>query len=56
MSPSQVARQMRIAYERVVVGIYTYSHWREERAFERYIRGEALVPPEDLEATPSYRR
>jgi O-acetyl-ADP-ribose deacetylase (regulator of RNase III) len=56
MSPTQVARQMRIAYERVVVGMYTYSHWREERAFERFIRGEALAPPEDLEAKPPYRR
>lgn len=56
MSPTQVARQMRIAYERVVVGMYSYSHWREERAFERFIRGEALAPPEDLEAKPPYRR
>jgi O-acetyl-ADP-ribose deacetylase (regulator of RNase III) len=56
MSPTQVARQMRIAYERVVVGMYAYSHWREERAFERFIRGEALAPPEDLEAKPPYRR
>lgn len=52
MSPTQVARQMRIAYERVVVGLHSYSHWHEERAFERYIRGEVLVPPEDLEAGP----
>jgi O-acetyl-ADP-ribose deacetylase (regulator of RNase III) len=56
MSPTQVARQMRIAYERVVVRMYSYSHWREERAFERFIRGEALAPPEDLEAKPPYRR
>lgn len=54
MSPTQVARQMRIAYERVVVGMYPYSHWREERAFERFIRGEALAPPEDLASKPSW--
>jgi len=48
MSPTQVARQMRIAYERVVVGLYQYGHWREEREFERYVRGEAVVPPLDL--------
>ena len=56
MSPTQVARQMRIAYERVVVGMCTYSHWRQERAFERFIGGEALAPPEDLEAKPLYWR
>lgn len=56
MSPAQVARQMRIAYERVVLGMYSYSHWREERAFERFIRGEIRVPPEDLEARPPYWR
>lgn len=54
MWPTQVARQMRIAYERVVVGMYSYSHWREERAFERFIRGETLAPPEDLAAKPSW--
>lgn len=52
MSPTQVARQMRIAYERVVVRMYPYSHWREERAFERFIHGEIQVPPENLEAKP----
>lgn len=52
MSPTQVARQMRIAYERVVGEMYAYSHWREERVFERFIRGELLVAPEDLEAKP----
>lgn len=52
MSPTQVARQMRIAYERVVLGMYAYSHWREERAFERFIRGEVQAPPEDLESKP----
>ncbi|MFO1407410.1 MAG: macro domain-containing protein [Steroidobacteraceae bacterium] len=45
MPPTQVARQMRIAYERVVVGLHSYRHWREEREFERYIRGDSLVPP-----------
>ena len=49
MPPSQVARQMRIAYERFVLGHYQYSHWREERDFERFVRGELLAPPDDLE-------
>jgi O-acetyl-ADP-ribose deacetylase (regulator of RNase III) len=40
MPPGQVARQMRIAYERAVLGMYACSHWREERAFERFVRGE----------------
>ena len=55
MSANSVARQMRIAYERVVLGMHAYSHWREEREFERYIRGEIPHPPEDLEAPPSWR-
>jgi O-acetyl-ADP-ribose deacetylase (regulator of RNase III) len=46
MSAPMVARQMRIAYERAVLGRHRYSHWREEREFERYIRGEVLKPPE----------
>jgi hypothetical protein len=50
MSPALMAHQMRIAYERVVVGLYRYSHWREERDFERFIRGEMRAPPVDLEA------
>jgi hypothetical protein len=45
---------MRIAYERVVMGMYRYSHWREERGFERFILGEALAPPEDLAAKRSW--
>lgn len=49
MTPEQVARQMRIAYERFVLGHYRYSHWREERDFERFIRGDLLVAPDDLE-------
>ena len=52
MSSFQVARQMRIAYERVVMGMHAYRHWREEREFERYIRGESSVPPEALEPRP----
>jgi O-acetyl-ADP-ribose deacetylase (regulator of RNase III) len=49
MSASQVARQMRIAYERVVVGLYPYTHWREEREFESFVRGEISQPPIDLQ-------
>lgn len=44
-----VARQMRIAYERVVLQMHGYSHWREEREFENYIRGLSPFPPIDLE-------
>lgn len=46
MHASLVARQMRIAYERVVQGRFRYSHWREEREFERFIRGEVDSPPD----------
>ncbi|MCP5277119.1 MAG: macro domain-containing protein [Thiobacillus sp.] len=49
MTADRAARQMRIAYERVVLGQYAYSHWREERAFEDFIRGVTPFPPEDLE-------
>lgn len=49
MPPALVARQMRIAWERVCLGLYGYSHWREEREFEKYIMGERSTPPEDLE-------
>jgi O-acetyl-ADP-ribose deacetylase (regulator of RNase III) len=55
MSPTQVARQMRIGYERVVLRMFEYRHWREERAFERFIRGEVAAPPEDLQEEPGYR-
>jgi O-acetyl-ADP-ribose deacetylase (regulator of RNase III) len=49
-----VARQMRIAYERAVLAMHAYTHWREEREFERYIRGETPFPPEDLEKRPAW--
>lgn len=49
MPPDQVARQMRIAYERVILGMHDYSHWREEKQFAHYIRGHLPYPPEDLE-------
>ena len=55
MPPTSVARQMRIAYERVILGLHAYTHWREERDFERYIRGESPHPPEDLETRPVWR-
>ncbi|MFO1394102.1 MAG: macro domain-containing protein [Steroidobacteraceae bacterium] len=45
MSAGQVARQMRIAYERVVVGLHACGHWREELEFERYIRGDSPARP-----------
>jgi O-acetyl-ADP-ribose deacetylase (regulator of RNase III) len=46
MSAPMVARQMRIAYERAVLGRHRYAHWREEREFERYMLGEVHEPPE----------
>ena len=49
MSPEMVSRQMRIAYERVVLKKYQYTHWREEKQFERFIRNEISYPPDDLE-------
>lgn len=49
MLPEMVARQMRIAYERVVLNQYQYTHWREEKQFEKFIRKEILYPPYDLE-------
>jgi len=49
MPPEMVSRQMRIAYERVVQRKYQYTHWREEKQFERFIRNEVPYPPDDLE-------
>jgi len=49
MPPGLVARQMRVAYERVVYGKYAYSHWREEKAFADYILGRVDSTPVDLE-------
>lgn len=52
MSPHLVARQMRAAYERTVPGLYPLSHWREEKAFEEFLKGNTAFPPEDLERNP----
>lgn len=49
MSPEMVSRQMRIAYERIIQKRYQYTHWREEKQFERFIRNEIPYPPDDLE-------
>ena len=49
MPPEMVSRQMRIAYERVIQKKYRYTHWREEKQFERFIRNEIFYPPDDLE-------
>jgi|WetSurMetagenome_2_1015567.scaffolds.fasta_scaffold681861_1 O-acetyl-ADP-ribose deacetylase (regulator of RNase III) len=43
-----VARQMRCAYEKIILGKYDYSHWREEKALQRYLKCEVPYPPEDL--------
>ena len=56
MSAPMVARQMRIAYERAVLGRHRYSHWREEREFERYILGEVPDPPQELAAVHRSQR
>ena len=44
-----VARQMRIAYEKVIQNKYNFSHWREEREMESYMKCEQDSPPIDLE-------
>ena len=44
-----VARQMRVAYERVVLSRIQYSHWREERDLQRYLRCMTDTLPFDLE-------
>lgn len=49
MRPDIVARQMRIAYEKVFMGKYEFSHWREEKAMEAYMKCETDYPPVDLE-------
>lgn len=54
MPPQRVARQMRIAYERVIHGHYAYTHWREEKAFVDFILGNVLAPPEDLNLPRGY--
>lgn len=56
MPPQMSARQMRIAYERVILGEHAYSHWREERAFADYVLGRTQAPPEDLEKPIFNRR
>lgn len=49
MPPELVSRQMRIAYERIIQRKYQYTHWREEKQFERFIRNEFPYPPDNLE-------
>lgn len=44
-----VARQLRVAYERVVLDRIQYSNWREERDLQGYLRCMANTLPFDLE-------
>jgi O-acetyl-ADP-ribose deacetylase (regulator of RNase III) len=44
-----VARQMRAAWERVMLKLPDYRHWREERAYEDYLRCRSPFIPDDLE-------
>jgi O-acetyl-ADP-ribose deacetylase (regulator of RNase III) len=41
-----VARQMRAAYERVILKKFFYPHWIYEKQFERYLRCEITEPPD----------
>lgn len=51
MPPALVARQMRAAYERVVLRRYVFPHWIYEVDFERFLRCEIEAPrdPKDFE-------
>lgn len=44
-----VARQMRVAYDRLVLGRIRYSHWREEKELQYYLRCRTDTLPFDLE-------
>ena len=44
-----VARQMRVATEKIILGTIGYSHWREEKALQDYMQCKTDYLPEDLE-------
>ena len=49
MDPKIVARQMRAAYDKIVLGRIIYTHWREEKLLQRYLMCETDILPDDLE-------
>ncbi len=44
-----VARQMRVAYDKIIIGSIQYSHWREEKQLQSYLKCETDQLPYDLE-------
>ncbi len=44
-----VARQMKVAYEKVVTKTIEYTHWREEKALQEYMHCRTDALPYDLE-------
>ena len=44
-----VARQMRVAYQKVILKTIHYSHWREERELQSYLMCRINTLPYDLE-------
>ena len=44
-----VARQMRVAYDKLIRRSIAYSHWREERSLQDYLRCQTDLLPFDLE-------
>jgi O-acetyl-ADP-ribose deacetylase (regulator of RNase III) len=55
MAPEVVARQMRTAYEKIVVGSIAYTHWREEKQLQDYLRCRTDALPYDYESPPRFR-
>jgi O-acetyl-ADP-ribose deacetylase (regulator of RNase III) len=54
MIPGIIARQMRVAYEKMLFGKFDYTHWREEKAFEKYLQCKTDFSPDDLESRESF--
>ena len=44
-----VARQMRVAWDKIIIGSIQYSHWREEKQLQSYLKCETDILPYDLE-------
>lgn len=45
-----VARQMRVAYDKIIRKTIAYSHWREEKELQRYMLRETSELPHDYES------
>lgn len=43
------ARQMRTAYDKLILKTITYSHWREEKELQSYMLCKSNVLPYDYE-------